>query len=174
MEVTSRLQNLPGKGLATLTSLTGEAVALDIPGGRTLFMLLSPNLAREVTLTFEPDSRRGPEQFIASVEKLGNSTQRGRAATLPSDKYPKFATFRDIRDPKTVEVVEPSDFEATLGAGVSLRAVTVSISNDDVTTGVKEQLGYGRPEMRFSEWYRSLPPTDDRKIGPEDFHQGTE
>lgn len=177
LEVTSQLQNLPGQGITPLTMLTGEAVAVDLPGGRTLFALIGDlpsgdDLEGEVTKLFEPGAIR-PEEFVASVEKLGRSDQVGRVAQMPSEHYPQFATFRDIGDPKSIEVVDPRNLGANFGPGVKLRGVAVTITHDDVTTGIKKRLGYGRAENGFADWYRSLPFNDDRRIGPENFYRGT-
>ena len=65
-------------------------------------------------------------------------------------------TFRDIRDPKSVERVDPAALDKSFGAGVTLRRITVAVTNDPVTTGIEKRLGW-LPEY----WDRML---DGRKI----------
>jgi hypothetical protein len=144
MEVTSQLQNLPGKGLATLTSLTGEAVAVDLPGGRTLFALIGPlsngrDLAGTVTKLFEP-SAVSPEAVVASVGALGGSDQVGRTAVLNPEQYPHLVTFRDINNPKSIQAVDPMSISAVFDEEITIQRITVTLTNEKVTTGIEKQL----------------------------------
>jgi hypothetical protein len=87
LEVTSQLQNLPGKGIVPLTSLTGEAVALDLPGGKTLFALIGRlasgrDAPGRVTNLFEPGGV-GPEAFVQSVKKLAAPIRWGASPAFP-------------------------------------------------------------------------------------------
>lgn len=140
MEITSRLQTNPGGAAPVKTDLKGEAVAVDLPDGRTLFALLRDGLAGDVTLAFEPGYRGRPEQFVASVEKLGRRDQRGRTAVLPPDKYPMLVTFRDINDPTSVQAVEPGNLAASFGPGVRLRRIMLEITGDGVSGGLEKRL----------------------------------
>lgn len=49
-------------------------------------------------------------------------------------------TFSDINDPKTVQKVDPSNFPASFGSGVKLRRVTLTITDEEVTTGKIESV----------------------------------
>ena len=51
-------------------------------------------------------------------------------------------TFGDLDDPTSVEEVDPDDLAATFGEGVSLKRITVQMTDDLVTTGIEERLGW--------------------------------
>jgi hypothetical protein len=44
---------------------------------------------------------------------------------VPLDALPDLVTFAHANDPKTIELVDPTDLAATLGPGVSWRSVTL-------------------------------------------------
>lgn len=158
-EISSRLQTNPGGAAPVKTEHKGEAVAVDLPGGRTLFALLREGLAGDVTLAFEP-GYRGPEQFVASVEKLGRRDQRGRTVVLPPDKYPMLVTFRDVSDPTSVQAVEPANLASSFGPGARLRRITLEITGDGVTSGIEKRL----------TWLSKYPePSLNPRHGPHDF-----
>jgi hypothetical protein len=54
---------------------------------------------------------------------------------VPRKLYPLLVTFTDINDPKTVKFVDPDDLSASFGPGVSLKSITLEITDDDVTEG---------------------------------------
>lgn len=128
------------------TGLVGEAVAVDVQPEQTLFALIGnlPNgggLEGEVTKLFEPNTI-GPDAFVESVGRLGRPSQVGRTAVLPREHYPTFVRFRDLADPKSVEAADPGNLAASFGPGVTLRRITVTITDDDVTTGIETRLGW--------------------------------
>jgi hypothetical protein len=47
-------------------------------------------------------------------------------------------TFADVADPTTVARVDPDDLAASFGPGVTLRGMTLEITDDPVTKGVVE------------------------------------
>lgn len=53
---------------------------------------------------------------------------------------PYLIRFRDIADPKTVEAVDPADLSKSYGPAVKLRRATIEITDDPVTTGIKDRL----------------------------------
>jgi hypothetical protein len=83
-------------------------------------------------------------------------------------------TFGDIKDPKSVKRVDPDDLSASFGAGVKLKAITVEITDDAVTTGIGGRLGwlgeYPEPSLKSNH-----SPTDyslAATIKHGDFRQG--
>jgi hypothetical protein len=85
--------------------------------------------------------------------------------------FPFLVRFADPRDPKSVVAVDPADLASHFGEGVTLRRVTVTITDDEVTTGHLGALpSFGR-ETGFAQWYARLPLHDPRRIGPEHFKQ---
>lgn len=169
-EVSSQLQNLPGKGGPTpLTRFRGEAVAVDLLGGRTLFALLDRN-GFDATEHFE---RYGgtSESFVANVTKLGRRDQRGRTAVLRPDNYPMLVTFRDIDDPTSVQAVEPANLAASFGPGVKLRRITLEITGDGVTSGIEKRLP-AADSNGFFNWDGKSNPNVGGVVGLWDFSRG--
>ena len=69
--------------------------------------------------------------------------------------YPELVRFRDIRDPKTVELVDPNDLAKSFGAGVKLRRIMLTVVDGPVTVGIEQRLPwlvrYGNKMLDGSE-----------------------
>jgi hypothetical protein len=147
--------------------LRGEAVAVDLPGGRTLYALLrspgfsdfSAHIAIDTLLPVPPGTRLNPgvsgfnpstPEFEAAfagllanreVRELPRERAR-RWSGGPAEAWPLLVTFRDPADPASVERVDPDDTTATLGPGTRIRRITIAITDDPVTTGIERRLGW--------------------------------
>ena len=143
------------------TEYRGEAVPVDLPGGRTLFALLisgdgqsdypryviEDHLGqmpgydadyRSAFLKYFPEWRRSKESWT-----VPSSYYPARhAGEKPMSAYPMLVTFGDIKDATSVKRVDPQDLSASFGAGVKLKAITVEITDDPVTTGIRKRLGW--------------------------------
>jgi hypothetical protein len=128
--------------------LTGEAVAVDLADGQTLFALVSDYsggepLSKGVLDSFagEPNFRAGLswdgylDKLVALIRKLGRSASVGR--TEPIRKLPTLVRFRNLSDPKTVELVDPSDLAKSFGPGVKLKSITLTIVDEPLTRGLQ-------------------------------------
>jgi hypothetical protein len=114
---------------------TGEAVVIDLGGGRYVFSLMTGG--SDLMLEAFADRRVPGESVIEFARKLAREKP---AATLPFSKGPRLVTFTDINNPKTVKL---ADLVATSGAGVKLKRITVEITDDAVTKGeVEKVLGW--------------------------------
>jgi hypothetical protein len=172
-----------GKTLALLpqeakaqVELRGEAVAVELPGGETLFALLRTaddkhSLERVITSALDPSFQGGAEGFLQTVPKLGRSDMTGRSAVIPEESYPVFVRFRDSGDPKSIEPVSADAFAATIGAGFKLRGITVQITEDPVTTGITGKLPPFGKETGFDAWSARLPAGDQRQVSLWDFRR---
>jgi hypothetical protein len=93
-----------------------------------------------------------------------------------STGYPMLVRFKDIRDPKSVEKVDPNDIAKSIGPGVTLRRITLQITDDPVTTGIEKRLGWLARQSGALVKYPSQTPVAD--IPPEqiinegDFQRG--
>ncbi len=128
----------------------GEAVAVDLPGGKTLFALLrSKNDVDWASLVFPnlAPQRKG-EPF---ADQLDNVLEVTGTQVLPrmwpprlyvpkSEAYPLMVSFEDETDPTTVTMIKPDEFAAAFGRGVVLKRVTVELTDDPVTTGLEARL----------------------------------
>lgn len=177
--------SIPSPG-AVRHRLSGEAVTIDLGQHGTLFALLRSDvdvdwatnllfrLAPEVAAVRDENGRYDSDaSFRARYEAM---LQNRRLIVLPKTFHhirvlrdmparPMLVRFRDTSDPKTVERVDPDDLAASFGEGVKLRRVTVQLTDDPVTTGIKKRLGwlgeYPEPSLNPShspsDW--SLPAT---------------
>jgi hypothetical protein len=126
-------------GAAWHSEVKGEAVAVDLGGGRMLFALLShsgsndyiANLATR--LVMDTTKRAWSKQAIAGVRNLP------KPAPVPPKLYPRLVTFADINDPKTVAKADPANLAASFGPGYALKGVTLEITDEKVTEGEMEK-----------------------------------
>jgi hypothetical protein len=143
----------PGSNPASIgldRRVRGEAVAVDLPGGQTLFALLrSDNNVDWASYVFV---------YLAVDQSAENAADIARKVlevegvrTLPRmwppvahlderSAYPMFVTFTDLADPTSVARVDPDDLTASFGGPTSLRRITVQLTEDPVTSGIEERL----------------------------------
>lgn len=134
-------------------SVRGEAVVVDL-GKRGIVFAIIP-----------------PEYLLYSVFPVpggGETTPKGIRyyknlkdvkATLKQSQYPTLVTFKDIKDPKSVELVYQSqaisvpnqadyDFKITdnlkrlFGAGVKLKDITIEMTDEPVTWRIEKYLNW--------------------------------
>ena len=117
----------------------GEAAFVELPGSRYLFALLdggppdSGPQTNALNIFKDQLPRKGLERFAVL------STSRFKT-DIPRSHYPLLVTFTDITDPKTVQKVEPDNLEMIFGPGVSLKRITLEITDEPVTEGKIEQV----------------------------------
>lgn len=124
----------------------GEAVAVDLPGGRTFFALLKTmNQAGDDDLAYMSMATLDPaykNDWVESARRISSGEGIRSPAEVAVDDYPLLVTFRDIADPASVEQVDPADLASSFGPGVRLKRITVEITDDPVTTGIEKRLGW--------------------------------
>lgn len=128
------------------TSIRGEAVAIDIAPGRTLFALLktvgvsgADSLSYMSMKTMDPGYNNNALDSAARI--AAGDGIRSPAEVAPSD-YPMLVTFTDMADPKSVTKVDPADLAAAFGPGVKLRRITVAVTQEAVTSGIGKRLAW--------------------------------
>ncbi|WP_394795580.1 hypothetical protein [Armatimonas sp.] len=122
----------------------GEAVAVDLSGGQMLFALIvdgfqGRNFQADIIQTFDP-SYPHEEKLVSLFAKLGDVGSLGRTAVMRPENVPPLVRFRDIRDPKTVELVDPNDLGKSFGASVKLKRITLTVVDEPLTTGIEKRL----------------------------------
>jgi hypothetical protein len=164
----------------------GEAVAVDLSGGRTLFAILRGQDTDQGAAMMLPErffgdiwreARGEPKRFgsdrIADIRDIASRLGERRVLDCAARPgwCPMLVRFATEGDPKSVTRVDPSNLEASFGADVKLNRITVEITNEPVTVGIEEELPSYGPETGFSQWYRSLPYGDPRAISRSDFQR---
>ena len=120
----------------------GEAVAVDLPNGQTLFALLKTNakhgdMAGLSMTALDPAFRN---DIVESTARIASGDGVRRQAEVAPGDYPILATFHDLADPTSVQAVHPADFASAFGPGYALRSITVQITEEPVTTMIKKKL----------------------------------
>lgn len=122
------------------TRLRGEAVFVDLGAGsegkpqHVIALLVSgprgenvdfhslPNRVFEALWSQKPVS---PNYHGSAAEMV--KLPLGTKAELYGGNMPTLVAFRDLSDPKTASVVDPTNFEATFGRGFRLKSATMEI-----------------------------------------------
>jgi len=127
----------------------GEAVAVDLPGGKTLFALLRSDndidWASRVFALLAPKRKQAFDDSLDDVLEVKGEQALPRmwpAVSTISERsaYPTLVTFTDLAKPESVAEVDPDDLAATFGEGVKLKRITVELADDPVTTGIENRL----------------------------------
>lgn len=129
-----------GSGVVEVGSqVTGEAIVIELGEGRYLFSLLAGRLVQFNSWSTHATS---PDKLLWLAFDCGNTwgseLYRCLNSTMPSTELPfmllpALATFEDINDPASLRLVDPEDLAAYFGPGISLKRVTIEITNDPVT-----------------------------------------
>lgn len=142
------------EGRGTRSSFRGEAVAVELPSGKTLFALLKSaggefDAADYPGLAFR-DRLKDSHDWLESMRKLRE--WKGVVVPMPASEtvmrnggttvsaLPRLVAFGDMTDPESVEEVNAAALDASFGAGVKLRRITVEITDDAVTTDMVKRL----------------------------------
>ncbi len=126
-----------------------EAVVVDLGSRGALFALI---VGRD--LNGNPDS--GKSQAWIYMHLLAKRIYQGpgdrdiiyklRAtkakAQLPPEMIPMLVRFRNEKDPRSVEAVDPANLAASFGEGVSLKRVTMETTTDPVTNAIGKRIGW--------------------------------
>ena len=70
-----------------------------------------------------------------ALEKL-----RAKTALLVPQEMPFLVRFRDLKNPMSVEEVQPGNLAATFGGGARLLRATIEMTDAPVTTGIETRL----------------------------------
>jgi hypothetical protein len=91
------------------------------------------------------------DQYVDYLDELNRQKPRG---DVPLNYLPMLVRFRDLRDPTSVERVDPSNLAASFGPGVKLDRMSIEITDAAVTSGIEAVL----PWLARGESQRLIPP----------------
>jgi hypothetical protein len=122
--------------------VVGEAVVVEVTPGRYLFALLSGSgdQYRDATHWVYPAYNLSAAGSYFGAMSIVMSQVYDTPIPLPPEGWPLMVTFADIADPTSVSRVDPNDLAASFGEGVRLKAVTLEITDAEVTYGRLEEL----------------------------------
>lgn len=157
----------------------GEAVAVDLGKRGILFALLSSRAHDQwvyasavAPVSLDPGSTGTGATFENWPDRLrALKSVRGRA-NVPVSHYPMLVRFRDIRDSRTVEEVQPNDLSGAFGAGVRLVRISAEITSEPTSWTLREVLPWLSefPEPRLDPDFRSgVNPSLSQRLSHGDF-----
>lgn len=152
IEVRQNMGRSAGGGFnrIVMRRVRGEAVVVELPNGQSLFALLRSEDSVEWASYVMP--RLAPKiEGEAWKERLDNVLLVEGKVELPEQwparfkidrlsGYPMLVTFANLDDPTTVARVDPKALDASFGEGVSLRRITVELTEDPVSARIDEIL----------------------------------
>jgi hypothetical protein len=164
---------------------TGEAVAVDLSNGQTMFALIKDQEMLPERHFSELNVGDGFDR-IANIRRIARA--RGKSKQLACEsipagasnteaaqlKYdcPMLVTFKDIADPTSVEQVDPDDLAGSFGQGYRLKSITVQVTDAPVTVGIGDRLhaiGVLRNNSLDKDFKPTTNPTLAQKLGYGDF-----
>jgi hypothetical protein len=153
------------------THVRGEAVAVDLGDRGVLFALMNKGAQVDygIYIVFEAFPwQHGIGNAFRPEARAYYSALLGKA-DLSFGKLPTLVRFRDINDPKTVELVDPNDLAKSFGAGVRLKSASIEMVNkgyfplsalgltgEPVTTRIEELVPWIEDSQKETEAWRSL------------------
>lgn len=166
----------------------GEAIAVDLPEGRTLFALISQQeyvpeaQFRDLAPGGPAEDRVAVLRAIAGHQGLTRQLRcpetwnggPGREDEIRTD-CPTLVTFTNPHDPMSVQEVDPGRLSNQFGQGFALRRITVEITDDAVTRQISDRLDALNivPNQSLDrEFKSSTNPTLAERTGYSDFVEG--
>ena len=148
LSLTSRSQ-MPIGPRSAVTQISGEAVFVDLGGGRHVVATLGfgPKGSEDKLehLAFEAFRQAGRPMDIKALAKAQGSVP------LTGDLVPTLVTFVPLDDPKTARAVRPDEFPTVFGPGVRFRGARIEMTSDPVTRAIEKKL----PWLFHTEEYRT-------------------
>ncbi|WP_420383711.1 hypothetical protein [Novosphingobium sp.] len=165
-------QSNPFDGGAIHGKVKGEAAAIELPDGRTLFALLTSPAnhgwaqgAYQMLAQLTPDEMAkpyNPNNTAFDIQYRRAMAMKGPQVlprAMPSGAaepgrfvsgYPWFVTFVNINDPNSVQVVDPDNLAATFGEGYKLKSIILEKTSDPLGHSIRKIL----PWISHKEDYR--------------------
>jgi hypothetical protein len=118
----------------SVTQLKGEAVFVDLGGGRDMIATLGfgPTASENKIefLAFDAFPKAGKRVDVTTLAKSRDS------APLTGDLIPTLVTFADLNDPKSARVVRPNELDRVFGPGIRLRSARIEMTDDRASSGI--------------------------------------
>ena len=171
-------------------STKGEAVVIDLGKRGIVFSTMTDSSYYAVFDLFlgSPGETIAGVKYYSSLKNAKASLNQSPFPTYPTTQYPMMVTFKDMKDPKTVELVYQSEririanqmadeykitdnFEKLFGKGVKIKDVIIEMTDENVTRKISDYLPSFGNETGFWEWKNKLKYEDYRyHIGPNSFN----
>lgn len=144
------------------SGLHGEAVFLDLGGGKNIVALLALGASGEHYMGPDLAARalrgEGPEKMLKSFW-YRDAPQWTGSAVLDGVLLPAFATFGDTARPETARNIQPDEFEKAFGRGFRMKRVSIEMTKDGVTRTIATRLLWlvNKENTEYPGWLRLSP-----------------
>lgn len=165
-------------GAAYGSTSFGEAVAIDLGKRGYIFALPKRVQPLEIGVT---DAHGLITNSLLDCndcegQDVDNMVRRKAQALVYRGRY-KFVLvrFRNLSDPRSMDVINESDIENILGAGVKIKSMTIAITDDAPTTGIIKLLPWvakGKNDESAIAILRDAGPPDRWGLNYSDFKEG--
>jgi hypothetical protein len=169
-------------------STKGEAAFVDLGKRGKVFEVMGtdPYMTVFYALPGPPGLTREGQKYYSTLKNAKVSLNTGNLTKNIFTQYPMMVTFKDIKDPKSVELVYQSEatrvsghfdfkitdnFEKLFGSGVKLKDVTVEMTDEPVTHGIRSCLPSFDVDG-YRKWVITLPYKDPRRLHNKSFIAG--
>ena len=141
-----QLEVIPTLPLLTATEYTtmqhGDAVAVDLPDGSTLFVLLNQ------TIPYRAFSQGGNKDLRATLSAAESGREYTYSPVNSANEErlkvgggtavyrPNYVKFRDVSDPSSIYAIDPRN----VGDGAAIRRITVELTHDRLTRSIDRRL----------------------------------
>lgn len=116
------------------TTQEGDAVAIELPDGSTLFVLLNQEIVRSALAEGRSTDMKTPLEEAERGRVYEYSPPPPRNDGLIY--LPNYVKFRDLADPASVYAVDPSD----VGGGAAVSRITVQLTKERLTRTIHRRL----------------------------------
>lgn len=138
--------------------VVGEAVVVDLGERGTVFAIMN----RDGSIFDIENAFDGPKLFSQEGIEYYSALPNGATAQLTRD-LPGFVTFDNLDDPKSIRGAGAHVMPQVFGDGVSLKKVSVEITDEPLTWGIEKWLPW-LPERKKVKGYlggSAKPPYED-------------
>ena len=144
----------------------GQAAIVDLPDGPVFVLLKLPDGSKDfdevIVDALAHDPHLANDGLMVFTHRMADGSPH--IAELPRAAWPLMVRFRDIRDPKSVERVDPD--------AIGVRRIAIETTRDPVTTGIEKRLPSYGPNSGFAAWFATLAMDDPRRLTLDDFRKG--
>lgn len=150
-------------------SVKGEGIVVDL-GKKGVFFALLKSKKLGSDYRYYIVFTEFPSEFdILSPDAIRYYSKLKAKKEMTFDNLPILVHFRDNKDPKTVELVDPENLEKTFGKGVKLVSATIETTDEPLTSMIWKYMPPFEGKTGFQEWFNKLPYGDERRINSYDF-----
>jgi hypothetical protein len=153
----------------------GEALQVDLGARGVLFALMTKDQSVDYNgyLVFKafpyPGSKTGPLSGVATPEGLKYYASLRAKSNVPQSQLPSLVRFRDLNNPKSVELVDANDLAKSFGVGVTLKSATIEmvdqgywplnqmgLTGEPITRGIENRLPWLATEEMLNSFWKSF------------------